>query len=448
MELRIIFMLSLIGLFSTIIFINAYAIDNNCLTNVWNFFELPIALGCIEDRIDSLENAPSGGEVNTASCDAYLYGECLFAQKSGVDLQFKKLMSANGALLITSNSSNVIFNNTASGESTVCNNLGTVGEPICIVSSNVNLKKLLAGSGITLTSNGTRITISATGVNHNLLSSTHSDTVTQTPSRGSLIYGDSTPLWNELVLGTASKNLRSDGTDSSWSWDNVATLAISTTLTLNQEVVLGDATTGSRIFTLPVCNSGNTGKHYTIVKIDSGAGTIAINGDGSDTVNGVVSNYLITRAFEGISIYCNGANGWTTMEKNFVGQTIQQVWRNLPKTNIGTTLVNVYYSTAFDEEHLTTIDCKAITDFRILYLWDYIGSGTHTLQWVDVSAPTGNILYSVDVTVDQDVGDSGWFTKDSLGGWCVSNTLKIKWMAKSTTGTDDPIAYGYRIMVR
>jgi len=45
----------------------------------------------------------------------------------------------------------------------------------------------------------------------------HSDTVVQTVSRGSLIYGNATPKWDELVKGAADTFLRSDGTDIAWS---------------------------------------------------------------------------------------------------------------------------------------------------------------------------------------------------------------------------------------
>lgn len=75
----------------------------------------------------------------------------------------------------------------------------------------------LSGGGTTnfLRADGTWATPSG-GSNHNLLSSTHSDTVVQTVSRGSLIYGDSTPNWNELTVGGSGTVLTSDGTDVSW----------------------------------------------------------------------------------------------------------------------------------------------------------------------------------------------------------------------------------------
>lgn len=51
---------------------------------------------------------------------------------------------------------------------------------------------------------------------HDLLGAAHGDSVAQAVSRGSLVYGNSTPKWDELVIGSANKVLHSDGTDASW----------------------------------------------------------------------------------------------------------------------------------------------------------------------------------------------------------------------------------------
>src|SRR3970282_1042089 len=45
----------------------------------------------------------------------------------------------------------------------------------------------------------------------------HTASVIQTVTRGSLIYGNSTPKWDELVVGAANSVLWTDGTDVSWS---------------------------------------------------------------------------------------------------------------------------------------------------------------------------------------------------------------------------------------
>ncbi len=51
---------------------------------------------------------------------------------------------------------------------------------------------------------------------HALLGTAHSDTVTEGVTRGSLVYGNSTPAWDELVVGGATTFLYTDGTDVSW----------------------------------------------------------------------------------------------------------------------------------------------------------------------------------------------------------------------------------------
>lgn len=71
-----------------------------------------------------------------------------------------------------------------------------------------------------LIADGTRYvpgTLAATDLAaHDLLGAQHGDTVAQAVTRGSLIYGNSTPKWDELVIGAASTHLESDGTDVAW----------------------------------------------------------------------------------------------------------------------------------------------------------------------------------------------------------------------------------------
>ena len=55
------------------------------------------------------------------------------------------------------------------------------------------------------------------GANHDILDgSVHQDSVADGVTRGSLIYGNATPKWDELVIGAAGAALVSDGTDASW----------------------------------------------------------------------------------------------------------------------------------------------------------------------------------------------------------------------------------------
>jgi len=52
---------------------------------------------------------------------------------------------------------------------------------------------------------------------HDLLSATHGDTAADAVTRGSLIYGNATPKWDELVKGTAGAVITCDADDVAWS---------------------------------------------------------------------------------------------------------------------------------------------------------------------------------------------------------------------------------------
>ena len=62
----------------------------------------------------------------------------------------------------------------------------------------------------------TDCTIPGGGGNHDLLSATHGDTLAAAVTRGSIIAGNTTPAWSELVIGSEGTYLRSDGTDPTW----------------------------------------------------------------------------------------------------------------------------------------------------------------------------------------------------------------------------------------
>jgi hypothetical protein len=51
---------------------------------------------------------------------------------------------------------------------------------------------------------------------HDTLSATHTDTLASAVSRGSIIYGNSTPKWAELAVGNAGQVITTDGTDVMW----------------------------------------------------------------------------------------------------------------------------------------------------------------------------------------------------------------------------------------
>ena len=106
----------------------------------------------------------------------------------------------------------------------------------------------------------------------NLLDGVKADTVAQTVSRGSLIYGNSTPKWDELVVGVANSVLWTNGTDVSWSAaprlaniaDTGGTARI-TTATSSPHLTLTGDIKGTGVLAL----QGSTVSVNTAIKIDN-----------------------------------------------------------------------------------------------------------------------------------------------------------------------------------
>src|SRR3990167_1502011 len=115
----------------------------------------------------------------------------------------------DGALTLTHNATNLILQGGANLTTAAGDVLGFVSE----------------GGG-----NWREITrrLAAASTNALLDGSKHTDTVAQAVSRGSIVYGNSTPKWDELTIGTARKILESDGTDVSWQLPNVDKISIDT----------------------------------------------------------------------------------------------------------------------------------------------------------------------------------------------------------------------------
>ena len=109
----------------------------------------------------------------------------------------------------------------------------------------------------------------ATAADHNLLDGdVHADTVAQAVTRGSLISGNITPAWDELVIGAANRVLRSDGTDPSWA-----------------QVVLTTDVTG----VLPVANGGTNASAASITAFNNITGFTAAGATGTTSTNLVFS---------------------------------------------------------------------------------------------------------------------------------------------------------------
>lgn len=127
-----------------------------------------------------------------------------------------------------------------------------------------------------------------------------------------------------------------------------------------------------------------------------------------------------------------------------------QVFQSVTKSNIGTLYTLVYGTTLNDEQETvmhTEIPCSSFTQMYIAWSWDYVGTGSQSVKWVAFHNLGQTDLHEVTgILIDQVGSNTGWIDKPS---WCDIETLNtFQWQAKSTVAGDDPVAKGYKIMVR
>jgi hypothetical protein len=109
--------------------------------------------------------------------------------------------------------------------------------------------------------------------------------------------------------GTTGQLLRTDGSGVT-SWVSpVTTVAQSGSLTLSDTdgytAVLITTGASDRTVTLPTV-ADNAGREITIKKVDSGAGTLTIDGEGSETIDDATTVVLF-KQFESVTVYSDGS---------------------------------------------------------------------------------------------------------------------------------------------
>ena len=83
-----------------------------------------------------------------------------------------------------------------------------------------------------------------------------------------------------------------------------------TAVTSNATVAIGHhySATNSITLTLPAISSSVTGDEIRVKNI--GSGTITIDSNGSETIDGSTSNYTLDVQYSAVTLISNGSTGW------------------------------------------------------------------------------------------------------------------------------------------
>lgn len=191
----------LIGYIASSLFGFAYAVDNNCQIAVKHILQQTIINGCFEQRIDTLENAPAGGE--STICGNQGSGVTVHISATNCDA---KGIQGSSDISVTSSSNTITidYNGTSGGESTVCGNVGT-GNPIHKTGTNCSAFSLIAGNDITITNTTDDYTIASTA--------TEESTVCANVGTGTGIFKDGNCNFKSIIIPSGSPLTIASGTN-------------------------------------------------------------------------------------------------------------------------------------------------------------------------------------------------------------------------------------------
>jgi hypothetical protein len=131
-----------------------------------------------------------------------------------------------------------------------------------------------------------------------------------------ILYTSSSTQLARLAGGTSGYFLKTNGTGSAPAWADVSTTTTVLSKTANYTVTTGDAGVDATIkcdpaggaFTITLfAASGNSGRRIKVIKTTSNALAVLVDGNGSETINGIAGQYLY-RQWDYLSLICDGSN--------------------------------------------------------------------------------------------------------------------------------------------
>ena len=150
-------------------------------------------------------------------------------------------------------------------------------------------------------------------------------------------------------------------------------------------------TTGASNYTVTLPTAAdNANRILTIIKLDSGAGTCIVDGEGSETVEGATT-FVLSKQYDSITVVCNGS-AWFIVHKYIkTPWQIKKLTGNITST---TTATDLSYTLEVGKTYRITLNAYANTNNGSLEVFFKDGA-TSIAQWVGTDNGDSNKEYSV-----------------------------------------------------
>jgi len=168
-------------------------------------------------------------------------------------------------------------------------------------------------------------------------------------------------------------------------------------------VILVSTGNTGRTITLPTA-ADNAQRIITIKKIDSGTGTVTIDGEGAETIDGATT-FVIDKRYDSVTIQCDGS-AWYAIDSG-----------NLPTINfVGQSSAPGNPASGFYKGYVSTSDGK-------LHLLDSSGNDTavgsgasgrnYLSDWFEGNKSVGSVTNSITATGNITISTTAWQASDT-----------------------------------
>jgi len=155
-------------------------------------------------------------------------------------------------------------------------------------------------------------------------------------TQGDIVRGDATGADERLALGTGGQRVGNDGVDVIWvnpTDVDAKTATYTVVIGDNAKTLRADASGGAYTITLVAVATAGDGYQITIIKEDSSANAVTIDGNGSETINGATT-IAILEQYSSVTLTSTGSEWLVTQDRRSPDQPAFLARNNATDANV------------------------------------------------------------------------------------------------------------------